>query len=69
MNMQEIRKIAKDYQIKTAKLAKVDLIKQIQKAEGHFDCFATPIMGECDQMECLWRSDCLPTPKKKAAAH
>jgi hypothetical protein len=69
MNIQEIRKIAKDHQIKTAKMAKVDLIKQIQKAEGHFDCFATPLMGECDQMDCLWRSDCLPAPKKLAAAH
>jgi len=69
MNMQEVRKIAKDYQIKTAKMGKAELIKMVQKAQGHFDCFGTPLMGECDQMECMWRSDCLPAPKKKAATH
>lgn len=68
MNMQEIRKIAKDYDIKTAKLTKIDLVRKIQKSQGHFDCFATPLMGECDQFECMWRTDCLPQPKKKAAA-
>lgn len=68
MNMQEIKKIAKEYDIKTAKLAKTDLIRMIQKSQGHFDCFATPLMGECDQFECMWRNDCLTQAGKQAAA-
>lgn len=66
MNMQEIRKIAQGYEIKTSKLVKAELIKKIQKSQGHFDCFATPLMGECDQLECMWRHDCLKQSKKQA---
>ena len=58
MHMQEIRGIAKVYGIKTAKLTKVSIIKQIQRNEGNFDCFATAIDHQCDQVGCLWRNDC-----------
>ena len=68
MNMQDIRKIAKDHEIKAGKLGKTDLIRKIQAAEGHFDCFATPLNAECDQLDCLWRDDCLITSRKQAAA-
>ena len=62
--MQEIREIAKDYGIKTARISKQDLIKEIQRTEGNFDCFATAASGECDQLGCLWRDDCLTMAKK-----
>lgn len=59
MQMTEIRTIAKTLGVKTARMSKADIIKEIQKAEGNFDCFATPSDGYCDQMGCLWRDDCL----------
>jgi hypothetical protein len=68
MNIQEIRNIAKDYGIAASKLSKVDLVRKIQLAQNHFDCFATALHGECDQMECMWREDCLILPKKQAVA-
>lgn len=59
MNMQEIRVIAKNHEIKTSGLSKADLVKAIQREEGNFDCYATASDGNCDQSECLWRKDCM----------
>lgn len=59
MKMEEIRSIAKAHHIKTAHLSKLDLIRAIQSDEGNFDCFATAYSGECDQINCIWREDCL----------
>ena len=58
MNMQEIREIAKNCGLKPGRLTKIDLVRQIQKAEGNFDCFATALDGVCDQTGCLWREEC-----------
>ena len=66
MHMQEIRSIAKEYGIKTAKQTKVDLVRTIQQAEGNFSCFATATDGICDQTGCLWREDCFALAQKKA---
>lgn len=68
MQMQEIREIAKAYGIKTAKLSKESVIKQIQRTEGNFDCFATAVDGQCDQTGCLWREDCLTLAGKKRSS-
>jgi len=65
MNMQEIRGKAKDFGIKTAGMNKSKLIQTIQLSEGNFNCFSTAVSGECDQMKCLWRGDCLATAKKR----
>lgn len=64
MNMQEIRGIAKDFGIKTSRLSKQKLIQTIQLSEGNFDCFASALDGECDQMKCIWRDDCFAAAKK-----
>lgn len=58
MNMQQVRSIAKAHGIKASKLSKVALIRQIQRSEGNFDCFASDAQQQCDQTQCLWRSDC-----------
>lgn len=63
MQMTEIRTIAKNYGLKTSRLGKTDIIRQIQKSEGNFDCFASPKDGYCDQLGCLWRDDCLKSAK------
>ncbi|MGD2149225.1 MAG: hypothetical protein PVJ06_03240 [Desulfobacterales bacterium] len=34
------------------------LIRSIQRAEGHADCFQKGII-DCDQIDCKWRSFCL----------
>jgi len=63
MNMNEIRHIiAKGLGLKPGK---VDLVRNIQLAEGNFDCFATARCDECDQVNCLWRKDCLALPQKQ----
>ncbi len=66
MHMQEIRTIAKDFGLKTSRISKVELVRQIQVAEGNFGCFATAIDGNCNQMNCLWRSDCFASASKKS---
>lgn len=59
MHLEEVRSIAKSHGVKPGHLPKVDLIRTIQTKEGNFDCFATAYSGECDQVGCLWRDDCL----------
>ncbi|MET0085448.1 MAG: SAP domain-containing protein [Sedimenticola sp.] len=59
MNIKEIRKIAREHGLETAKLKQDELIRAIQIAEGNFDCFGSCREQYCDQSECLWRADCL----------
>lgn len=59
MKLQEIKVIAKTKGIKVGNLKKPDLIHAIQRAEGNFDCFGSASSGYCDQVDCLWRGDCL----------
>jgi len=44
--------------MKTKGLRKAEMIKEIQRNEGNFDCFGTAT-DYCDQMGCLFREDCL----------
>ena len=64
MTRDQIRDIAKTYGLKTGDKSKADMIRAIQRAEGNFDCFGTALNGECDQMACAWRKECLQ-PKKR----
>jgi len=64
MNLQNVRERAKTLGVKTTKMSKMNLIRSIQLSEGNFNCFATAINGECDQMECVWRKDCFSSSKK-----
>ncbi len=64
MNMQEIRERAKDFGIKTSRMSKMDLVRAIQISEGNFNCFASALDGECDQLNCIWREDCFAAAKK-----
>jgi len=59
MRLSEIEKRARSFGIKdTWKLSKRNLIREIQRREGNFPCFATA-QTYCDQMSCCWRKDCL----------
>lgn len=64
MQMQDIRNKAKSMGLKTSRLTKVDLVRQIQTAEGNFSCFATALDGICDRTDCAWRKDCFTAAKK-----
>ena len=66
MHMQSIRSIAKEFGLKTGKQTKVELVRNIQQAEGNFDCFATATAGTCDQQDCMWREDCFTLAVKKS---
>jgi hypothetical protein len=58
MKLEEIKEIAKQHDIKVAKLKKAELVKAIQAAEGNDVCFDSGKASYCGQSECLWRSDC-----------
>ena len=58
MKMQEVREIARLWSV-DARIgrSKQDIIREIQIREGYSPCFRT--QEECDEKECLWKSDCL----------
>lgn len=58
MKEKDIREIAKKMGIKTGRMKKPELIRAIQTAEGNTPCYATR-GHECDQINCLWRQDCI----------
>lgn len=58
MKMQEIRAMAKALGVSSFGKSKIDLIREIQRKEGNFDCYGTA-NGFCDQMECLFRPSCV----------
>lgn len=62
MKMSEVRRMAKNLGINSFGKKKVDLIREIQRAEGNFDCFGTA-NGYCDQKECVFRPLCLAKSK------
>lgn len=62
VKIQEIRSLAKGMGIKSFGRTKVDLIKEIQRQEGNFDCYGTAD-GYCDQLECIFRDSCLSERK------
>ena len=68
MKMQEIRILAKKMGINSFAKTKAELIREIQRKEGNFDCFGRA-QGFCDQESCSFRPACLnegqPTKKGK----
>ncbi len=59
MLVTEVRTRAKTLGIKQAnKIRKADLIRTIQRTEGHSDCFGAPWRLECAELDCCWREDC-----------
>jgi hypothetical protein len=59
MNLKEIKDIAKSQGIKVGNMKKENIIRSIQRSEGNFDCFGSATAGECNQVNCIWRGDCL----------
>ncbi len=66
MKISDIKEIASNKEVNIGKANKVELIRAIQRAEGNYDCFATPYVRECNQFNCLWREDCIKADSIKA---
>ncbi len=63
MQRQEILDIAHAKGVHTTeRFTKADLIRAIQRAEGHFTCFGSA-SGSCVQRNCLWLEECLEAQK------
>lgn len=58
MKLAEVRELAAQRGLKTNKLKKTEIIRELQTAEGNTACFDTGTAAECGQMSCLWREDC-----------
>jgi len=58
MKMQEIKEIAKKWDVNTRiGRTKEAIIRDIQLQEGNTPCFGTKEV--CEEIQCLWRADCL----------
>jgi hypothetical protein len=58
MKLEEIKEIAKQYNIKAGKAKKSNLVRTIQQAEGYEQCFDSGKAAQCGQDSCAWREDC-----------
>jgi hypothetical protein len=58
MKMTDVRTMARDLGINSFGKSKAELIKEIQRKEGNFDCYGSA-ENYCDQAECLFRASCL----------
>jgi len=59
MTLKQVKEIAKEKGVRVGNMKKENIIRAIQRTEGNFDCFGTATAGVCDQLNCLWRDDCL----------
>ena len=60
MKMQQVVEIAKQWGIPyKIGFSKEKLIREIQIKEGYQPCFRR--QSFCDEKECLWMDECLPT--------
>lgn len=58
MKMQDVRAMAKSLRINSFGKTKSELIREIQRKEGNFDCYGTAV-NSCDQEDCCFYSACL----------
>ncbi len=65
MHINIIRAKAKALGLKTGRISKIELVRNIQRAEGNFACFATAVDGICDQQDCMWCEECFAFAKKQ----
>jgi hypothetical protein len=63
LKMQDLRAIAKKHGINSFGKTKAALIREIQVAEGNFDCFGSAA-EYCDQWGCHYRPLCFDEAKK-----
>lgn len=54
----DLQQLAQQYFIADAGLSVANLVRKIQLAEGHLDCYSTGKV-HCKEMSCRWRLKCL----------
>lgn len=64
MKKQDLQAKAKQLGISSFGKTKKNLIREIQRREGNFDCFGTAT-DYCDQFICCFRSLCLENGKSQ----
>ena len=64
MKMPELRTIAKNLGINSFGKSKVALVREIQRRQGHFDCFGT-VIDYCDQQDCCFRAACFEASQRR----
>jgi hypothetical protein len=69
MRLEEIQKMAKGMGIRSLKMKKPHLIRAIQRAENNIECYGTKRVTNCQEMACLWKSDCLSLNNNRGALH
>ena len=69
MRLEEIQKMAKGMGIRSLKMKKAHLIRAIQTAENNIECYGTKRVENCQEMACLWKSDCLSLNNNRRAWH
>lgn len=69
MNINEIKRIAKDMGINTYGMKKADAIRSIQRAENNIDRYGTLRVDVCNEDTCLWRNDCLAINQGRFSPH
>lgn len=67
MKLKEIRQMAKEHGIKSTQKNEIEMIREIQRAEGNFACCGTA-KGFCDQSNCIFRANCLNTAENVSGA-
>lgn len=55
---EQVKTIAQQHGIKTARVKKSDLVRAIQNAEGNEQCFDAGKSTTCGQSGCSWREIC-----------
>lgn len=68
MKLQEIRAIAKQHQINSSALSKIRLMREIQRQEGNFNCFATACVGDATSWSACGARTVLARPPPDTAA-
>lgn len=58
MTFQQIRAIAVERGVRVVGVKKCDIVRAIQRQEGHIPCFDTGKASECGQLHCLWLEAC-----------
>jgi hypothetical protein len=58
MDKAALLRLAEQYFVSDVGLNTANLVRKIQLAKGHLDCFATG-KTSCDESDCRWRKDCL----------
>jgi len=58
MTMSQIKQKAISVGVQPGKMKKIELIRSIQKAEGHTPCFGTS-NEQCPYTDCCFMTDCL----------